>query len=1036
MAPLVADLCGLVSENHTNKLALELLREIGRLDPNGGSSDGRASGVKYVAPLIGQIAMIRPRLVLSNISLLLPHLNSEPYQLRSAIVCAIGHILVHIGKLQNSKENNTNEATADCPSSLNLTKSRNALLEILLERSHDTSSFTRAAVLKSWISIVESGSLPLERIMPVTALAIDRLNDKTVMTRRCSMQLLTCLLENNPFLGSLDPSPYRKKIASIYENLKRTMPESIKEAHHAALQEIENADDSETIAQLERAALAAAINEAELMNDADNLSEAEVEFRLYAQAFKFSQSAIDFIEVFENANDAFQGMLLSANTSDVTEALRFFVKARHFKLPCAITGMKQALSLMWSTENNVRDEVLKAFVDVFIAVPGTDGKELLPDNQIAHNLLVLAGRATVSELASIEEALGRLVREEHIPANVFLILWSVASKAQGDARAAAMLVLSMAASADQSIVDSASRLRLLLEAGLGDYTEENRDWRTARSASCALQRLAKIPEDPNCAKYIILEQISERLCIVIRGDWCIDEKINDTLSWFSASEQAIAALFVICPEPEIECAEIIKSMAFTTFGEENDHTACHSVRLARFFFVLGHIALKLLVYSEAISGSVRRANGKKALKKQESADQAKAQTHHRDDSDDAIEAELGVAAEQEAENERRFADISDKEILGRGLISKFSPILFRVVGNEGGKFRSEILKQSATLALCKFMCISSSFCEENLPLLFTALADAPHQDTTLRANSVIALGDHAFRFPNEVEPYTPRLYACLRDQSTPVRRHTLMVLTHLILNDMIKVKGQVCEIAMCLRDEDPRIRDMSRLLFHELSKRSNNPIYNLLPDIISQLSQQSLDKENFRSIMTFLLGFIKKERQNEMLVEKLCLRFPKCRSITEKGNLAFCISQLKINEKSIKCLSDNFKLFKDALFDDDVKKSFFSILSKAKKFAKPEMKECLEDWESKLEEFAKVGGENHLADEKAAKAKAQASRREASRKKKEVILKEDDFSVGSDDSVAAEKENELPRTAPKSARKGRRVQPRRKRIVDDDDDEE
>ena len=35
------------------------------------------------------------------------------------------------------------------------------------------------------------------------------------------------------------------------------------------------------------------------------------------------------------------------------------------------------------------------------------------------------------------------------------------------------------------------------------------------------------------------------------------------------------------------------------------------------------------------------------------------------------------------------------------------------------------------------------------------------------------------------------------------------------------------------------------------------------------------------------------------------------------------------------------------------------------------MKECLEDWESKLEEFAKVGGENHLADEKAAKAKAQ-----------------------------------------------------------------
>ncbi len=347
-----------------------------------------------------------------------------------------------------------------------------------------------------------------------------------------------------------------------------------------------------------------------------------------------------------------------------------------------------------------------------------------------------------------------------------------------------------------------------------------------------------------------------------------------------------------------------------------------------------------------------------------------------DDEDDPIEAELGIAAERDAENERKMADIAEKEILGRGLISKFGPLLIRVVGNEGGKFNSEILLQSATLALCKFMCISSSFCEEHLPLLFTALANAPPDDTTLRANTVIALGDHAFRFPNEVEPYQPRVYACLaRDGSTTVRRHTLMVLTHLILNDMVKVKGQVCEIAMCLQDEDPRIRDMSRLLFFELSKRSNNPVYNLLPDIISQLSQQSLPKDEFRSIMSFLLAFIKKEKQNEMLVEKLCHRFPKCNSISQKADLAFCIAQLKINDRAIKCLSDLFKLYKDALFDDDVKKSFFAIVTKAKKSAKPETKEILEDWEGKLQEFASIGEENQRAGKKAANAKRKAAKR-------------------------------------------------------------
>jgi condensin complex subunit 1 len=258
-------------------------------------------------------------------------------------------------------------------------------------------------------------------------------------------------------------------------------------------------------------------------------------------------------------------------------------------------------------------------------------------------------------------------------------------------------------------------------------------------------------------------------------------------------------------------------------------------------------------------------------------------------------------------------------------------MLLRVVANEEGTYSSPVLMQSATLALCKCMCISKSFCEKHLTLLFAVLAKAPNDDQDLRANIVIALGDLAFRFPNEVEPYTPKIYACLRDKSTRVRRHTLMVLTHLILNDMVKVKGNVCEIALCLQDQETGIRDMARLLFHELSKRTNSPIYNLLPDIVSQLSQLNLKQEVFREIMLFLLSFIKKDRQNEMLMEKLIQRFPKCTSINQKADLAYCIAQLKVNDKCIKCLNDTFKLYKDALFDEDVLKNFMSVVSKAKK---------------------------------------------------------------------------------------------------------
>ena len=47
-----------------------------------------------------------------------------------------------------------------------------------------------------------------------------------------------------------------------------------------------------------------------------------------------------------------------------------------------------------------------------------------------------------------------------------------------------------------------------------------------------------------------------------------------------------------------------------------------------------------------------------------------------------------------------------------------------------------------------------------------------------------------------------------------------MVLTHLILNDMMKVKGHIARMAICLQDPQPRIQDLAHLFFHELSQRN------------------------------------------------------------------------------------------------------------------------------------------------------------------------------------------------------------------------
>jgi condensin complex subunit 1 len=196
MASICAELCCMVS---TNRLGVELLREVGRLDTGGpvGGDGGKASGIKYVALFLPELAQRRPRLLLSNIAHLLPHLDSEPYSLRSAIVVALGHIVEHIGKSGQPSEGGEGElqdASEDGASSLNLEKSRGNLLDILAARSHDTSSYTRSAVLKTWISLTHAGAVPIARIHAVTDMAIDRLHDKTVMVRKQALQVCFCII--------------------------------------------------------------------------------------------------------------------------------------------------------------------------------------------------------------------------------------------------------------------------------------------------------------------------------------------------------------------------------------------------------------------------------------------------------------------------------------------------------------------------------------------------------------------------------------------------------------------------------------------------------------------------------------------------------------------------------------------------------------------------------------------------------------------------------------------------------------------------
>lgn len=137
------------------------------------------------------------------------------------------------------------------------------------------------------------------------------------------------------------------------------------------------------------------------------------------------------------------------------------------------------------------------------------------------------------------------------------------------------------------------------------------------------------------------------------------------------------------------------------------------------------------------------------------------------------------------------------------------------------------MRTTATLSFSKLLCVSSQFCDQHHRLLFKVLETS--NDPNIRSNIVIALGDVAVSFSNIFDENSDALYKGLADSDMVVKKNTLMVLTHLILNGMIKVKGQLGEMAKCLEDTDARIADLARLFFTELSTK-DNAIYNNLPD--------------------------------------------------------------------------------------------------------------------------------------------------------------------------------------------------------------
>ncbi|XP_062984497.1 condensin complex subunit 1 [Elgaria multicarinata webbii] len=682
---------------------------------------------------------------------------------------------------------------------------------------------------------------------------------------------------------------------------------------------------------------------------------------------QYLQDAYNFSAKITEALSMVSKLMYENSVSVVQETIEFFVVVSQFGVPQAVLGVRRMLPLIWSKEPGVREAVLDAYRRLYLN-PSGDSERTRAQN-LVQSLSLLMVDASLGTIQCLGEIISEFVQKDEIKPIVVQLLWErFTEKLQCSRleRHAAVTLLGMMARGKPEIVGS--NLDVLVTVGLDEKVHE--DYRLAQEVCNTISKIAN-SQKPGLGK----SQAPFRLPQSHQLFECLREAISVGFAtsrtyWIPFTETAVALIYQLAEGPEEICAQILQrcsQQALERLQEADeaeagpgsspteiagDSSTIDTLVLTHLVSLAGDVALQQLLHLElSVSNELhrRRVLGEEQVAKGRAASSAKMQNDKSTGNETTMEEDLGlVGASAEDTEAELIRTICETELLdGKQLLSGFTPLVLKICNNPG-LYSDPALSAAAALALGKFCMVSAEFCDSHLRLFFTMMEKSTL--SSVRANLMIAAGDLAIRFPNLVEPWTPHLYARLRDPCQHVRQTAALVMTHLILKDMVKVKGQVSEMAALLIDPQEEIVGLARNFFTELSGK-DNAVYNLLPDIISRLSDpdSGIEEQPFRTIMRQLFSFITKDKQTESLVEKLCQRFRAARTERQHHDLAYCLTLLPLTERGLCKMQDNFDCFADKLQDTAVYNCFLATLSRIRRAGtKPELKDITEEFEQKL----------------------------------------------------------------------------------------
>ncbi|KAF1744694.1 hypothetical protein MXB_3753, partial [Myxobolus squamalis] len=982
------------------QILIQLFKELAQTHSNEMIIDSASS--RNCAQFISTLGRQLPKEVLGNCSILMCHLELDPYSMRNAVLDCFGQIVIQVyTKLELDDVGR---------------KSRDCFLEKLQEHLHDVNAYVRSHVLQIWVEISEKKSIPLLRYNTLTCLIVERLRDKSCNVRKNAASLLLTLIINNPYSPFLSAEELEKQLtaegqklksisdvtSTLFENserdwnnieigLKSYLYKSIIEDHSPGEIDVETEILSEEnrkeiisfllSGKFESALIAISIifkleSESELLkqyssNDLirffktlflEYVSHKIINAELQNQNIKsdvneenqanitvanYLKDALSFSRVINSSMGTIYRLLQSDTVSDIIEIVQLIVTTYKFGISRLGEVMDRILPLVWSTEVSLKAAVVEALSQLLMFTHTKSSTDTFIEN-----IFKILPDASIAVLSALDELIFSLAEKDSFPSNTISLLWRLYSNTELSIsrRTQAAILLGMISKGQPTIIWKNLELISYQGFAIGG------DIKLAIASGSAL--LAYYSVIRKTTDDLYKHKLENNHTLFRKNINFVCEKFNDTSSlWSPLCEFCIKTIVSFSNRPfellneflalllsKIQLENIDGSFVFKNFLE-----------IGRLIHAVSHTAVSILILLEGdfLSEIKRRSNVIHSMKiskhKRKSTNQNSTITEQGED-----DVNGGGATADDTEVDF-VKDLCEHEILHcENIFSKFIPLI-RYIIDHHTIFPSDLVSVAA-LSLSKLMLLSSSFCSENLQLMFTLLKKSAHEN--VRHNCVIIVGDIIQRFPNLVEPWMSNI---LRDESVTIRKDVLAVLSSLILNDMVKVKGHISELALCIEDSDPVISARTRLFFQELS-RKDNAIYNILPDIISRLSdaRDTLDRNLFERVMKFLLKFLQKEKQCESLVDKLCNRFALTKNSNEILDIIYCLSQLNLGERSFKKLIENFQTYKDKIHDNQVYEGLFNVITKFKKSARDEVKATIEEFEKRMSEAHSRGlNEDH-----------------------------------------------------------------------------